>query len=58
LPADLKSQGNWVFFKVRELSENFEIWSVKNENPEKSGKNYFKGRKIYALKVFFGYGSL
>jgi len=37
------------FFKVRELSGKFENWSVKNKNPQKSGKNNFKGH------IFFYY---
>jgi len=32
----------WYFFKVRELSGNFENWSVKNKNPQKSGKGQGK----------------
>ena len=60
LPADLKNQGNLIFFKVRELSGNFENWSVKNKNPQKSGK--IQG-KIILKDTFFsitsiGFGSL
>ena len=32
----------WYFFKVRELSGNFENWSVKNKNPQMSGKSQGK----------------
>jgi len=60
LPADLKSQGNLIFFKVRELSGKFENWSVKNKNPQKSGKSQGKiilKDTIFSI-TFIGYGSL
>jgi len=45
LPADLKSQGNLIFFQG-----NFEDWSVKNKNPQKSGKSQ---GKIILKDTFF-----
>jgi len=38
------------------LSGNFENWSVKNKNPQKSGKNIFEGH-FFSIS-FIGYGSL
>jgi len=55
LPADVKSQGNLIFFKVRELSGNFENWSVKNKNSQKSGKLFLKDTRFSIIS--FGFGS-
>ena len=45
----------WYFFKVREWSGNFENWSVKNKNPQKSGKSQ---GKIMLKGIFFSITSI
>lgn len=53
--SGLEKSGKFdFFFKVMELSGNFENWSVKIKNPEKSGKSKFERKICYILlKIAF-----